>query len=76
MMKYHFFLAPAATHAGRLLHVQNGRPETHTIRQTESKFIGVGRREPAHGMQISCVGQGAAWPNCSLSVCLSVCVCL
>ena len=28
----------------------------------------MGRRQPAHGMQISCVGRGAAWPNCSLYV--------
>ena len=70
-----FFPAPAATFASRLLHVQKSGPETHTIRQTESEFIGVGRREPAHGMQISCVGQGAAWPNCSLYVCVCVCVC-
>ena len=64
-----FFPAPAATFVSGLLHVQKSGPETHTIRQTESEFIGVGRREPAHGMQISCVGQGAAWPNCSLYVC-------
>ena len=32
----------------------------------------MGRREPAHGMQISCVGRGAAWLICSLCVCLSV----
>ena len=65
-----FFPAPAATFVSGLLHVQKSGPETHTIRQTESEFIGVGRREPAHGMQISCAGRGAAWPFFSLYVCL------
>ena len=73
MMKYHFFPAPAATFVSGLLHVQKSGPETHTIRQTESEFIGVGRREPAHGMQISCVGGSLAD---LFSVCLSVCVCV
>ena len=61
MMKYHFFrrLRPHSR-AGCCTCRKKSGPETRTIRQTESEFIGVGRREPAHGMQISCVGQGAA----------------
>ena len=59
---------------GCCTHRKKSRKKTkiRVLCQRALEFIGVGRREPAHGMQISCGGQGGSLADLS-SVCIYVC---